>query len=188
MMEHETKEHWRERLGIEIGISKQRAFEIFLEWRSTKKTCDRCEGDKYFDLCPVRLICQEADNVRDATGNDNRTRATKTPEPQTVRAGVPSHRKRDSLRQTLSPEESLFGRRPDEVVQGTESIGTNTRNRTRSLSQEALPSSQIVTDRLSFVDYPEGIAEHCPSCGGMFCIFINERVSCCTKKQFQTTP
>lgn len=53
-------DHYREELGIKIGMSKEEALEKFREWRLTKKTCDRCEGEKYVAFCPFHLICKEA--------------------------------------------------------------------------------------------------------------------------------
>jgi hypothetical protein len=53
--------HWRERLGIEVGMSREEALGNFREWRETKKTCQRCGGDKYVDYCPIHLVCQESE-------------------------------------------------------------------------------------------------------------------------------
>ena len=57
-------EHWREKLGIEIGMSKEEGLSKFKEWQGTKKICQRCSEDlfKYREYCPVRLICEEAEN------------------------------------------------------------------------------------------------------------------------------
>lgn len=89
---------WREKLGIEIGMTKDQALEKFIDWQQNKKTCQRCEGDKYVDYCPIHLICEEAQNERDAKGNDNRGRTSQTDEPKTLRTELSQTRERASLR------------------------------------------------------------------------------------------
>jgi len=64
MTEESVFEHWREKLGIEIGMSKEQALECFREWRDSKITCERCDGTEYVSFCPVHLICEEADHVQ----------------------------------------------------------------------------------------------------------------------------
>jgi hypothetical protein len=91
-------ENWRERLGFEIGMPKEEAFEKFREWRSTKKTCQRCEGETYIDFCEIHLICEEADRVGYAEGNDNRGRIIETNEPEALRTQLFEARKRASIR------------------------------------------------------------------------------------------
>ena len=59
-MTHEAISHWREVLGITVGMSRSEALEKFQEWQANKKTCARCEGEKYFNPCPVHLICEAA--------------------------------------------------------------------------------------------------------------------------------
>ena len=54
-------EYWREKLGVEVGMSKEEALECFREWRLNKKTCERCEGEEYVSFCPVHVICRESD-------------------------------------------------------------------------------------------------------------------------------
>jgi hypothetical protein len=61
MSEESVFEHWREKLGIKVGSTKEEGLECFMEWRATQKTCERCDGDAYVSFCPVRLICEEAD-------------------------------------------------------------------------------------------------------------------------------
>jgi len=43
MIEHETKEYWREKVGISFGMSKEEALEKFRDRKETKRTCLRCE-------------------------------------------------------------------------------------------------------------------------------------------------
>ncbi len=54
--------YWQEKLDIHFGMTKEEALDQFREWRGTKKTCERCQGNeyKYEQYCPVRLICKEA--------------------------------------------------------------------------------------------------------------------------------
>jgi len=92
-----TLDDYREDLGIKAGMSKEEAFEKFREWQQTKKTCQRCEGEKYKDCCPVHLICEEA-NERNAKRNDNGRRTSQIDEPKTLRAELSQARKRASLR------------------------------------------------------------------------------------------
>lgn len=56
-MYHETIPYWQEKLGIEFGMARKEALEKFFDWQEDKKTCQRCEGEEYFNLCPVRFIC-----------------------------------------------------------------------------------------------------------------------------------
>jgi len=101
-MTGDTKEeiinHWQGKLDIHFGMSKEEAFEKFRGWREKKKTCQRCEGEKLIEFCPIHLICKEADNVRDAERNDNRGRTFKTDGLETVRTGLSEARKRASIR------------------------------------------------------------------------------------------
>ncbi len=91
--------HWREVLEISVGMSKEQALEKFAEWRSTKKTCQRCEGEKLTDYCQLKLICMEVDYVNgNASGNDNRRRTSKAFESKTVRTPVSTDRVRTPLR------------------------------------------------------------------------------------------
>ncbi len=60
-MEMHTPGYWQEKLGIEFGMTKQEALEKFHQWREKKKTCERCECESYLSYCPVRLICEEAE-------------------------------------------------------------------------------------------------------------------------------
>lgn len=115
-MEHETTEHWRDRLEIQVGMSKATALERLVEWRTTKKTCQRCEGEKYFDNCPMRLIREEADYVGDASRNGNRRRVVETARAETLRTQVPEKQKRASLRQAFDQEAGVSRRRPDALV------------------------------------------------------------------------
>ncbi len=89
---------WRIELGIEKGMSKEEAFEKFREWQLNKKTCQRCEGDKYFEYCPIRLVCKEADNVRDAERDDDRGRTFEINGAEPLRTVLSETRKRASLR------------------------------------------------------------------------------------------
>ena len=72
---------WREKLGIEIGMTKDQALEKFIDWQQNKKTCQRCEGDKYVDYCPIHLICEEAQNERDAKGFQSKLPCGERPRP-----------------------------------------------------------------------------------------------------------
>jgi len=102
MIEHETKEYWREKVGISFGMSKEHAMEKFREWRETKRACLRCEGDLLVSYCPLQHICREADtegqDVGDAPGNDNRRRADQVTEPKTTRVEISKSRKRTPIR------------------------------------------------------------------------------------------
>ncbi len=90
--------HWQEKLDIHYGMSKEKALDKFVEWRMTKKTCLRCEGDKLAEFCPVYLICQEADNVRDVARDDNRRRTPKAVELETFRTDLSQKRERAAVR------------------------------------------------------------------------------------------
>jgi hypothetical protein len=103
-MEHETKEYWRLKLGIEVGMSKDEALEKFRVWREKMKTCERCEGEKYVEFCPIHLICKEADNVG---RNDNGNRTNEVNEPQAPRACIFENRERVAIRQSLKDKKSL---------------------------------------------------------------------------------
>lgn len=87
------KDYWRLKLGIEIGMSKRQALEKFLEWQEGKRTCQRCEGEEYFDYCPVRLICKEAmtlqeEVIPDESGREVDTRSRTTEEFRLEEAGI----------------------------------------------------------------------------------------------------
>lgn len=91
--------YWKNKIGIEIEMSKEQALEKFLEWQESMKTCQRCEGDKYFPYCLIRQICREANNVRDnAQRNDNGTGITEAHDPETFRIGFSETRERASVR------------------------------------------------------------------------------------------
>jgi len=96
--------HWKEEFGIETGMPKEEAFQKFLEWKDSKKTCTRCEENQYTRYCPVHLIRKQADeeevvkNVGDAKGNDNRTRVNEADGSQTLRAKLSQARKRNAIR------------------------------------------------------------------------------------------
>jgi len=64
-MHHETKEHWREKLGIELGMSRTEALDKFLEWKDKQHTCDRCEEGKHYQReCPIVGPCTQAKERR----------------------------------------------------------------------------------------------------------------------------
>ncbi len=90
--------HWQEKLNIHFGMSKDEALNQFVEWRTEKKTCQRCEGDKLTEFCSIHLICQEADNVRDASRDDNRRRTSEVAQSETVRANLSQKRERVAIR------------------------------------------------------------------------------------------
>jgi hypothetical protein len=98
MKRQESIDWIRERAGITLGMSKDEALEKFRLWRERMRTCQRCECDKYIDFCPFHLICMEADDVRDAEGNDNGDRVVEADGAETLRAGISETRKRASLR------------------------------------------------------------------------------------------
>jgi hypothetical protein len=56
----DLKEYWRNKLGIQLGMSKEMALNKYREWR-TQKTCERCQEDvfKLREFCPLGLICKE---------------------------------------------------------------------------------------------------------------------------------
>ena len=108
---------YRNKFRIQIGMSRQEALEIFDEWRIGKKTCLRCEGEKYFDLCPMRWICKEADDVGNAARNDNRRRTAKTIERESVRARSSEKRERAAIREVFKNSTDLPGRGFDGMVQ-----------------------------------------------------------------------
>lgn len=94
-------EDYQEALGIYLGMSKQEAFENFRVWQETKKTCQRCEGEKYKEYCPFHLICKQAEEEkddRDAERDGNRGRVVKADEPERVRVSLSEERERSSLR------------------------------------------------------------------------------------------
>jgi len=103
----ESANYWREILGIEFGITKQEALDRFVTWRTTKKTCQRCEGEKLVEFCEMRIVCKEADDVRNAEGDDNRSRVGKVDESKTVRTELSSERKRIAVRQIVREEKGL---------------------------------------------------------------------------------
>jgi hypothetical protein len=93
------KTDWQSVFGIEFGMSKEEAFEKFIDWQQDKKTCQRCEGDKYWAYCPIRLVCKEANNVRDnAQRDDNGSRINEINGIETLRIISSETRKRASLR------------------------------------------------------------------------------------------
>ena len=56
----------RQRLGINSGMTKEEALQKFSQWKSDKRTCARCEeggGNQYWDYCPYRRICEEAERT-----------------------------------------------------------------------------------------------------------------------------
>ena len=89
--------YWQNEISIELGIPKEQALDIFMGWRETRKTCQRCECDEYLQYCNVKLICEEC-NERDAKGDDNGTGIIKVDEPKTLRVGLSQARKRASIR------------------------------------------------------------------------------------------
>jgi hypothetical protein len=93
-----TISDWQDEIGITFGMAKDEALEKFREWQLKKKTCQRCEGDKYVQFCLIHLICEEAQNERDAKGNDNRGRTFETDEPKALRIELSETRKRASIR------------------------------------------------------------------------------------------
>jgi len=99
MEKFEKVSHWQNVLGVTYGMSKEEALEKFREWRERKKTCQRCEGESLVEFCPIRLICMEAENVRNnAERDDNRSGTFKTPELEAVRTSIVEGRKRASIR------------------------------------------------------------------------------------------
>lgn len=56
-----SNDDYRKELSIDLGMLKEEALEKFREWRSTKKMCERCEGEKYVEFCSFHLICEEAE-------------------------------------------------------------------------------------------------------------------------------
>jgi hypothetical protein len=91
--------NWQEQLNIHYGMTKEEAFENFRTWREKKKTCQRCEGEKYTEYCPVNLICKEADtDERSITGDVDRSRDVEAVEHKAVRTQFHEERKRTSVR------------------------------------------------------------------------------------------
>ena len=88
-------QYWRDKLGIHIGMTKAQALDKFISWRENKRTCLRCEGEKYIEFCPVHLICEEANN---ADWNDNGGGTVQANEHETLRTGLSEKRKRTPLR------------------------------------------------------------------------------------------
>jgi len=108
---------WREKMGIQVGMSKDEAVDRFIEWRASKKTCERCEGDKYIEYCPVHLICKEADEYeRNATRNDNGSGVTEAVKFKAIRADISQERKRSSLRPNVGSETGVPRRRSHGMV------------------------------------------------------------------------
>jgi hypothetical protein len=66
-------------MGIEVGMTKEQAWECFREWRDSKKTCERCNGTEYVSFCPVHLICEEADTAQEAEVRGNIATLKNTP-------------------------------------------------------------------------------------------------------------
>lgn len=175
-------QYWREKLRIEVGMSREEALDRFVEWRSTKKTCQRCEGEKYVDCCPVHLICEETDYVGDAARNDHGSGVVEAPQSQTLRTGLSEKRKRTSLRSPIGSEEGLPGGRLDDVVQDPPSNFRTVRTtdtRHRRTTPGLTPSSQINADQRSFDDSKQGIQSTCLSCFGTFCALIGQKISWC---------
>ncbi len=98
-MEAELEKRWQ-KLGTEIGMTKDQALEQFRTWREKMKTCSRCEGEKYVDFCPVHLICKEATDYeqRNVEGDDHRDGAVEVDELETLRVGIFENRERNALR------------------------------------------------------------------------------------------
>jgi hypothetical protein len=87
------------KFGIEFGMSKEQALEKFIDWQQNKKTCQRCEGEKYVQYCPIHLICKEAQDVNgNAQGNGNGTGTPQINEPETIRINLSEAKKRASIR------------------------------------------------------------------------------------------
>ncbi len=99
LTDESEREYWQEELNICFGMSKEDAFENFRQWREGKKTCQRCEGEKYVESCPIKNICKEADNERtDVVGNGNRSRNVEAVEHKALRTNEFEARKRASIR------------------------------------------------------------------------------------------
>lgn len=99
---------YREELGIKIGMSKEEALEKFRTWRERMKTCERCEGEKYIEFCPMHLICKEADNEQqDVGGNDHRSRIDELNEVEGIRTRIFKNRQRTPIRETVKNEAGL---------------------------------------------------------------------------------
>jgi hypothetical protein len=97
-MIYNQREYWRSELGIKVGMSKSEAFEKFREWQMKKKTCQRCEGEKLVQFCPIHSICMEAQNERDAEGDDNGSGINQINGLKTLRIEVSEARKRTAIR------------------------------------------------------------------------------------------
>ncbi len=94
----EIVKNWQEKLDIHFGMTKEEALEKFREWREKMKTCQRCEGEKLVEFCPIHLICKEADNVRHVERNDDRGRTFEINGSETLRTALSEERKRIPLR------------------------------------------------------------------------------------------
>ncbi len=92
--------HWQEELNIRYGMPEEEAFENFRIWREKKKTCQRCEGEKYTESCPIKNICKEADRDErtDAKGNDDRRGIDEINGRKTLRIGDFEKRERVPIR------------------------------------------------------------------------------------------
>lgn len=96
----EMVRNWQEQIDIHFGGSKEEALEKFRAWREKKKTCQRCEGEKYVECCPIKLICKEAneDERDNVTGNVDRGRNVEVAKHKTLRTEQIEVRKRASIR------------------------------------------------------------------------------------------
>jgi hypothetical protein len=67
-MEHESVQHWQEKLGIYPGIGREQALEKFREWRDSMKTCERCEDKELTKFCPVYSLCIQSNEEVEENG------------------------------------------------------------------------------------------------------------------------
>jgi hypothetical protein len=91
---------WQENLNVHYGMNQEQALENFRAWREKKKTCIRCEGEKYVDYCEIKTICKEAneDERDNVTGNADRGRNVEVTKYKALRTNESKTRQRTSLR------------------------------------------------------------------------------------------
>ena len=105
--------YWQLRLGIEPGMSREQALALFLEWRATKRTCQRCGLKKLVDFCPVRVMCGQANEYErsmdyaSVRGDVDGRGIMQVAKDRTERTEIFASRKRDALRSVEQNEASL---------------------------------------------------------------------------------
>lgn len=91
--------NWQMELEVHYGMDREEALEKFRVWREKKKTCLRCECEKYVEYCEIHLICEEANkDERPTSGDVDRGRNVEAIKHKALRIDQFEARKRASIR------------------------------------------------------------------------------------------